>query len=41
MGKQKEQWEQSLPVLSKKELEKELQHLVFMKEKGQIPPKKK
>jgi hypothetical protein len=35
MGKQKEKWEQSLPVLGKKEFEKELDYLIFAKDKSQ------
>jgi hypothetical protein len=35
MGRQKEMYEKSLPVLGVKTLEKELNYLIFVKEKTQ------
>lgn len=42
MGQQKRTWEKSIPVYEKKTFEKELDFLVFSKEKSQKPiPEKK
>lgn len=41
MGTQKRNYEKSMPVLNPKQVQQELDYLVFTKDRGQTPQKKK